>query len=301
MKILVTGSSGLIGSSLVSSLLLNQHQVYKLVRSRADLLPHEIAWDPHRGVINPELLEGLDAVVHLAGESIMGRWTYSKKKLIRESRVEGTRLLSTALSQLQHPPASFICASAIGYYGNRGEEILTEKSAKGRGFLADVCAEWEEATKSAVEKGIRTVNLRIGAVLSLNGGALKQMLTPFKWGLGGKFGSGKQYMSWIVLDDVVRIIDEAIQQKHLSGPVNAVSPYPVTNAEFTKTLGHVLHRPTLFNMPAYVVHLIFGQLGDEVLLNSARVKPEKLEETDFRFAYPHLEEALRHLISKTVL
>ncbi len=295
MKILVSGTSGLVGSALVPFLTKCQHEVYALVRTRADLHPNEIAWDSQRGVVSPALLEGLDAVVHLAGESITGRWTAEKKKHIYDSRVQGTRLLCQALSQLQNPPAVFVCASAIGYYGNRGDEILTEQSNKGEGFLSDVCAEWEEATRPAAEKGIRVVNLRFGVILSPKGGALKQMLPPFQWGVGGQMGPGTQYMSWIALDDVVKIIDEVIQQYRVAGPVNVVSPHPVTNAEFTKTLGRVLHRPAFLNMPAFAVKLVFGEMGEELLLSSARVQPKKLEQMDFQFTYPDLEGALRHL------
>ena len=296
MKILVTGSSGLIGSTLIPSLEKNKHEVYKLVRARADLLTHEIAWDPQRGILNPPLLEGLDAIIHLAGENIIGRWSEAKKARIRDSRVKGTQLLCQALSQLRDPPSVVICASAIGYYGNRGDEILTEQSAKGTGFLADVCEEWEEAARPAAEKGIRVINLRIGMVLSSRGGALKQMLPIFKWGLGGRLGSGNQYVSWIAIDDLVRIIEYAIKQEGLAGPLNAVAPYPVTNQELTQGLGHVLYRPTFFLMPAFMVKWMFGELGEEVLLSSQRVEPKKLEETGFKFDYPHIEEALRHLL-----
>jgi uncharacterized protein (TIGR01777 family) len=296
MKILVTGASGLIGSTLVLSLEKNNHEVYKLVRARANLLVHEIAWDPQQGIINPSLLEGLDAVVHLAGENIMGRWSEAKKARIRNSRVKGTQLLCRSLCLLRRPPPVVVCASAIGYYGNRKDEVLTEQSTKGAGFLADVCEEWEEATRPAAEKGIRIINLRIGMVLSARGGALKQMLPIFKLGLGGRMGSGDQYVSWIAIDDLVRIIEYAINQESLAGPLNAAAPYPVTNQELAKTLGHILHRPAFFLMPACVVKLIFGELGEETLLSSQRVKPQKLEETGFKFDYPHLEEALRHLL-----
>jgi uncharacterized protein (TIGR01777 family) len=297
MKILVSGSSGLVGAALIAFLMKNQHEVYKLVRVRTDLLEHEIAWDAQRGVIQPSLLEGFDAVVHLAGENIMGYWTEGKKKRIKESRVKGTQLLYQTLCQLKNPPPVFVCASAIGYYGNRGEEILTEQSSKGEGFLADVCQEWEEATRPAVERGIRTINLRIGMVLSERGGALKQMLPIFKWGLGGQIGSGSQYISWIVLDDLVHVIDFAIHQESLAGPVNAVTPYPVTNKEFTQTLGRILHRPTFLSMPGWMAKLVLGELGKELLLSSTRVKPQKLEAAGFQFDYPHLEWALRYLLN----
>jgi uncharacterized protein len=280
MKILVTGSSGLVGSALVSFLEKRGEQVSKLVRGKTEL-------------------EGFDAVVHLAGENIMGRWTETKKNRIRESRVKGTQLLSQALIQLKKPPSVFVCASAIGYYGNRGEEILTEQSAKGEGFLADVCGEWEEATRTVAEKGIRTINLRIGMVLSLEGGALRQMLPMFKLGLGGKMGSGSQSISWIAIDDLVRIIDDVIYRENLAGPINAVAPHPVTNEELTKTLGQLLHRPTFLSLPVFMVKLIFGELGEELLLSSARVKPKKLEENDFQWNYPYLEGALKHLLDKS--
>ncbi len=295
MKVLVTGSSGLIGSALIPSLEKNKNKVYKLVRARSDLLANEITWDPQQGIINPSLLEGLDAIVHLAGENILGRWTEAKKARIRESRVKGTQLLCQALCRLRHPPSVVVCASAIGYYGNRGDEVLTEQSAKGTGFLAEVCEEWEEATRAAVEKGIRIINLRIGMVLSPNGGALKQMLPIFKLGLGGRIGDGNQYVSWIAIDDLVRVIEYAIKQQSLAGPLNAVAPHPVTNQELTKTLGHLLNRPTFLLMPAFIVRLIFGELGEETLLSSQRVEPKKLEETGFKFDFSYLEEALGYL------
>lgn len=297
MKILVTGSSGLVGSALVSFLQENGHEVYKLVRRKADLLSHEIVWSPNEGVLNPLLLERLDAVVHLAGENIMGIWTSNKKRRIRNSRINGTALLSKVLCQLKYPPSVFISASAIGYYGNRGDEILTEESSKGEGFLADVCEEWEKETRIVAEKGIRTVNIRIGFILSSEGGGLQQMLKVFKWGLGGKVGSGNQYMSWVTLNDLIRIIAFVIGQGQLNGPVNAVSPDPVTNAKWTKTLGHVLHRPTFFPVPESIVKLLFGELGETVLLASTRVKPVKLEEAGFIFEDSSVEEALFRLLT----
>lgn len=297
MKILISGSSGLVGSALISFLEKGKHEIFKLVRVRADLLPNEIAWEPQKRIINPSLLEGFDAIVHLAGENIMGLWTEEKKKRIKDSRVLGTRVLSETLSQLKKAPSVLVCASAIGYYGNRGNEILTEQSSKGKGFLADVCEEWEEAARPAVEKGIRVINLRIGMVLSSSGGALKQMLPIFRLGLGGKMGMGDQYVSWIAIQDLVRIIDYAIHQKNLAGPLNAVSPFPVTNQEFTKTLGKELHRPTFFTIPAFMVNLIFGDLGKEVLLCSERVVPKKLEEEGFKFDYPSLAGALNSIVA----
>lgn len=298
MKILISGSSGLVGSSLVSFLKEKGHEIFKLVRVRADLLPNEIAWDPDRGVINPPLLEGVDAVVHLAGENIMGRWTKTKKERIRDSRVEGTKLLCQAFCGLKKLPSTFICASAVGYYGNRGNEILTEQSAKGEGFLSDVCADWEEAANGAMANGIRTVNLRMGMVLSSKGGALKQMLPIFKCCLGGKMGSGAQWMSWIALDDLTRMVEFILHQDTLAGPVNAVAPSPVTNTEFTETLGKVLHRPAFMSVPALAVKLVFGELGNELLLASQRVKPQKLEQAGYTFTCPTLGVALGHLVNE---
>jgi uncharacterized protein (TIGR01777 family) len=297
MRILITGSSGLVGSAVAPFLKEKGHEIYPLVRHGEDLLSHEIVWDPESGIIHPSLLEGIEAVVHLAGENLMGRWTQAKKEKIRRSRVEGTQLLCQVLCQMKQPPRVIVCASAIGYYGNRGAEILTEQSSKGQGFLADVCADWEGATQCATSKGIRTVNLRLGMVLSCKGGALNQMLPIFKVGLGGQIGPGNQYVSWICMDDLVRLIDEAIHQEKLVGPINAVTPYPVTNEELTKLLGRILHRPTFFSMPAFAVRLIFGELGQELLLSSERVYPKKLEDAGFQFDYPHLEWALRHLLT----
>lgn len=298
MKIFITGSSGLVGKALIAFFKEKHCDVYKLVRGRADLLADEMAWDPERGVVNPALLEGFDVVIHLAGENLMGRWTTSKKKGIKESRVRGTQLLYQSLCQLKKPPHVLISASAIGYYGNRGDEVLNEKSTKGEGFLSDVCGEWEEATRLAVEKGIRVVHLRMGMVLSLDGGALKLMLPIFKLGLGGRMGSGNQYVSWIAIDDLVRVIDHVIHEEKLEGPINAVAPYPVTNQEMTKILGDVLHRPTFLAMPDFIVEWVFGEMGKEVLLSSARVRPKKLEEAGFQYAYPHLEGALRRLLGR---
>ena len=296
MKIVVSGATGLIGSSLVSFLQEKGHEVHKLVRSRANLGENEIAWDPDHGVIDSSFLKGMDAMIHLAGENILGRWTEAKKEKIWKSRVEGTRQLCEVLSALQHPPSIFISASAIGYYGNRGEETLTEESAKGEGFLSDVCAEWERSSLILQEKGIRTFALRFGMVLSSRGGALKQMLPLFKLGLGGVLGSGKQWMSWIALEDVLRVIEFALHQKSLAGPVNVVSPFPVTNFAFTKTLGCILHRPTFMGVPTFAVKVMFGELGKEVFLSSERVLPAKLQEAGFSFAYPELEGALKHMI-----
>jgi uncharacterized protein (TIGR01777 family) len=299
MKILVTGSTGLVGSALVDFLAEQGHEVRKLVRTEPTSAEDEIHWSPDTGSIDKAGLEGLDAVVHLAGENLAsGKWTAEKKARIRNSRVEGTGLLCESLSELAQPPKALMCSSAIGYYGNRGDAVVNEGAFSGSGFLADVCHEWEAATGAATEAGIRVVNLRIGVVLSPDGGALAKMLPPFRMGSGGKLGNGKQYISWIALDDVVEVIHHVLTQDGLHGPVNAVTPHAVTNSEFTKTLGRVLNRPTLFGMPAFMVRSIFGEMADEMLLASTRVEPSRLVETAYTYHYPELEDALRHLLGK---
>ena len=299
MKILVTGSTGLIGSALVSFLAEHEHEVKRLVRTEPASWEDEIHWSPDSGSIDKAGLEALDAVVHLAGENLAsGKWTAEKKARIRDSRVEGTRLLCESLSQLTQPPKVLVCSSAIGFYGDRGDAIADEGAFSGSGFLAEVCHEWEDATVQASEAGIRVVNLRIGVVLSPAGGALARMLPPFKMGFGGKLGNGKQYISWIALDDAVKVIHHCITQDGMHGPLNAVTPNAVTNGEFTKILGRVLNRPTLFGMPAFMVRAVFGEMADEMLLSSTRVAPVRLEETAYSFHYPELEGALRHLLGK---
>jgi uncharacterized protein (TIGR01777 family) len=249
-------------------------------------------------MLDPMVLQGLDAAVHLAGESIAQKWTPESKVRILKSRARGTRLLSESFARLTQPPRVFLCASAIGYYGNRGDEILTEENASGSGFLAEVCREWEAACESATRKGIRVVNLRIGVVLSPTGGVLGRMLSPFRLGLGGRIGSGKQYMSWIAIDDLVAVILHALTCDKLSGPVNAVAPNPVTNFEFTKTLGRVLRRPTVFPVPAWAARLALGEMANDLLLASARVEPTRLASSGYEFQYPELEGALRHVLGK---
>ena len=297
MKILVTGASGLIGSALVPSLTGAGHSVTRLVRSKPR--PGEIRWDPLGGDIDKPGLEGQEAVIHLAGENIAGRWTAEKKEAIRESRVKGTKLLAESLSQLANPPKVLLCASAIGYYGDRGEELLKEESPAGSGFLAKVCREWEAAADRAVRESIRVVRLRNGIVLSAAGGALKTMLLPFKLGVGGKIGSGMQYMSWIAIDDVLGIIHLAITNDTLRGPINVVAPNPVTNLVFTKTLGRVIGRPTVLPMPAFAARLVLGEMAQELLLASTRVTPKRLLAADYHFKFPQLEPALRSILGKT--
>jgi uncharacterized protein (TIGR01777 family) len=299
MRILVSGSHGLVGKALIGSLTSDGNEIVRLVRGKPSSNA-EVEWHPNEGKIDGASLEGLDVVVHLAGESIAsGRWSDEKKRAIQESRVLGTVLLSDALARLSRPPAVFLSASAIGYYGNRGDELLTEKSDAGTDFLANVCRAWENATGRAVEKGIRTVRARFGIILDAKEGALAKMLTPFRMGIGGRIGDGKQWMSWIAIDDVVNGLKYLMENGAVSGPVNFVAPNAVTNAEFTKTLGHVLSRPTLFPIPAFGVRLAFGEMGEALLLSGQRVKPSIMEESGFRFTWPTLEPALRHLLARS--
>jgi uncharacterized protein len=298
MKILISGSHGLVGSALIKSLIVQGHEVIRLVRHARTVGAPEIEWLPDSGRIDKAQLEGLDAVVHLAGENIgEGRWTSEKKRAILESRVKGTSLLSETLATLQRPPAVLLSASAIGYYGNRGDELLTESSTPGDDFLAHVCKEWEKATTPAAEKGIRTVLTRFGIILDEHGGALAKMLTPFRMGIGGRVGNGKQWMSWVALPDVVGAIQFLIHDRFVNGPVNVVAPVPVTNAEFTKTLGSVLSRPTFLPVPAFGVRLAFGsEMADSLLLSSQKVEPAVLKERGFAFNFVRLEPALKHIL-----
>lgn len=299
MKILISGSSGFIGSELKACLSSRGHEIIKLVHSEKHLTDDALLWDPEHRELDIKDFEGFDCVINIAGEPIAsGRWTPEKKKKIRDSRVIGTHMLSELLVRLDKPPKMLINASAIGYYGSRGDEILDESSTRGKGFLADVCDKWEHGADVAAEKGIRVVKVRIGVVLSPAGGALGTMLTPFKLGLGGVIGSGKQYMSWISMDDLMGVFLHVIGNSSISGPVNAVSPNPSTNREFTKTLGKVLWRPTICPFPEFLAKLLLGEMAEELLLSSTRVRPKKLEETEYSFLYPDLEGALKHLLEK---
>ena len=299
MNVLVSGSTGLVGSAVVKALTAEGHRITRLVRQEAPPGAATIAWDPAAKRLPTPALEGLDAVVHLAGENIAkGRWNAAKKAAIRDSRVQGTRVLCEALAQLVEPPKVLVSASAIGYYGSRGDRIMREESRPGSDFLAHVCQDWEAATKPAVERGIRVVNLRIGVVMAREGGALHKMLTPFKLGGGGVMGSGDQYVSWVALDDLTGIVLHALTNESLAGPVNAVAPHPVTNDELTKTLGRVLKRPTKAWMPTPVVKVLFGEMGDALLLSSTRVEPARLQASGYTFRYPELEGALRHILGR---
>jgi len=298
MNILVTGASGLIGSALVPSLTGAGHTVTRLTRSQPRPEERAIPWDPMRSPLDASALDGVEAVVHLAGETIAQRWTSEIKARIRDSRVKGTQVLCEALTRMPTPPKTLVSASAVGYYGDRGEEILTEESAPGRGFLAEVCRAWEAATEPARGGGIRVVPLRFGVVLSTAGGALAKMLPPFRLGMGGMLGSGQQYMSWVALDDAISIIQHVLATESLQGPVNAASPGAVTNQEFTRTLGKILGRPTVIPMPAFAARLMFGEMADELLLASARVQPARLTTSGYRFRYPDLTAALRYLLER---
>lgn len=296
LTVAVSGASGLVGRALTAFLRTGGHTVVPLVRGEAG--EGEVAWDPDGGRIDAKALEGVDAVVHLAGEPIMGRWTDAKKRRIRDSRVEGTRLLAEALARLDRKPAVLVSASAVGYYGDRGDTPLTEDAAPGDGFLADVCLAWETAAEPAAEAGIRVVHPRLGIVLSGEGGALDAMLTPFKLGLGGPVGSGDQHWSWVAIDDVVGGIHQMIADETLRGPVNMTAPEPVTSRAFAKTLGKVLSRPAVLKVPGFALKLAMGEAADEMLLAGQRVLPTKLEASGYRFRYADLEEALRYQLGK---
>ncbi len=298
MNILVTGANGVVGTALAPFLTSGGLNVYRMVRRKSNPANNEMEWNPETGVIDRVRIESADAVVHLAGENIAGRWSKAKKAAIRDSRIKGTRLLAETLARGLKRPKVLVSASAIGYYGDRGDVVLDESSAPGSGFLADVCKEWEDATKPAREAGIRVVNLRIGVVLTPAGGALAKMLTPFKLGAGGIMGSGKQFWSWVAIDDVIGAISHAIFTDSLRGPVNVTAPGASTNYEFTKALGKVLSRPTIFPMPAFAARLALGEMADALLLSSARVAPKRLIETGYAFRYPQLESALRHVLGK---
>lgn len=291
MKIVVSGASGLVGSALCKFAADRGDEILKL--SRRNDGENSIKWNPESGELDHLQLNGVDAVVHLAGESVAQRWSDEAKKKIRESRVNGTRTISEAIARAAQKPKVFVCASAIGFYGDRGSEPITEESQPGTGFLAAVCREWEDSCLSAKNAGIRTVNLRFGVILSKAGGALAKMLPIFQLGAGGNLGNGQQYMSWIAIEDAVEAIYFCITNSTLSGPVNLVSPAPSTNAEFTAALGKVLHRPVFLPVPAFGPRLLFGEMADEMLFSGAKVFPRKLEQSGFQFRYAEIESALR--------
>jgi hypothetical protein len=334
MRILVSGASGLVGSALIrllappaeetgtgegaagsplsfrerarvrgiadivdDSALFHSVEVFRLVRREPKPDAGEIRWDPAAGTIASDEIEGLDAVVHLAGESIAAsRWTPEKKARIRSSRVAGTQLLARTLARLARPPKVLVSVSAVGFYGDRGDEELDEASSPGSGFLAGVCRDWEAATEPAAQAGIRVVLARLGVVLAREGGALARLIPLFRLGLGGRLGSGRQYMSWITLDDAVGAIRFLLENESLCGPVNVVSPHPITNREFTRTLGRVLHRPTLFPAPSFALRIALGEMADEMLLSGARVLSKKLSDAGYKFRDPELEGAFRRVL-----
>lgn len=293
MRVLMSGATGLLGVAITRALEPQGSQITRLVREKAK--PGEIIWLPGKP-LNPALVSGFDAVIHLAGESVVGRWTAAKKQRIRDSRVLGTRTLADAVAGAERKPRVFAAASAIGYYGNRGDEILQETSPFGTGFLAETCREWEAAAGPVENAGIRTVHLRTGVVLSEHGGALEKLLLPFRLGLGGRLGSGQQWMSWIHLDDIVGAILHLVSNETVNGPVNLIAPTPVRNAEFTAVLGNVLSRPTLFPVPEFALKLAMGEMAEEVLLGSQRVEPKQLTASGYDFKFRNLRDALEDLV-----
>lgn len=293
MRLLISGASGLIGSALVRAVPADW-EVVRLVRTPPGA--GEVRWDPEGGAIDVGAVGAIDAAVHLAGESIAGRWTEAKKQRIRDSRVKGTRLLARTLAGMSPAPGVLLSASAVGIYGDRGDEVLTEDSPHGTGFLPEVGSAWEEAAQPAAEAGIRVVCMRMGVVLAREGGALARMLPPFRLGLGGSLGGGRQWMSWIALADVTAAMLHLLEAESLSGPVNLTAPNPVTNREFTRTLARVLGRPAFLSVPAFALRLAFGEMADEALLASTRVLPRRLLDSGFTFRHPELEGALRAVL-----
>jgi uncharacterized protein (TIGR01777 family) len=297
MKIAISGVTGLVGDALRASLVADGHEVIGLTRRESLPGITAVRWDVVNGRFDASPLEGVAAVVHLAGEPVAQRWTPARKEAIRESRLRSTSLLVEGLESLRDKPAVLVSASAVGYYGDGGDEELVETSPPGTGFLPDLCQEWEKTALAAQEIGIRTVCARTGIVLSTKGGALLKMLPPFKMGVGGPLGSGRQWMPWIHIDDMVGMLRFCIEETKATGPVNAASPSPTRNADFSRTLGRVLRRPAFFPAPAFALKLVFGQMS-EVLLEGQRVLPARLQELGFRFQFPELEPALTDVIRK---
>jgi len=299
MRILISGASGLVGKALIAALRARGHSVSRLVRPGGARSEGDVAWDPFSAQVDPAGMEGADAVVHLSGASIAdGRFTSERKAVLRSSRIDTTRVLVDAMSRMQKKPRAFLCASAIGYYGDGGDEVLTESSANGTDFLALLVRDWEAEARRAEVSGMRVARLRFGVILSRDGGPLPLMLLPFKFGVGGKLGSGRQWMSWIALEDAVEIVCAAITDERFAGPLNVVAPNPVRNAEFTRTTGEVLHRPAFFAAPAFALRIALGEMADALLLISQRVVPKRLEELGYRFRLPEFETALRTILHK---
>lgn len=303
MKVLVSGSTGMVGTELIMDLKKKGHDVVRLVRHRGTFDEPQVGWNPAAGQLNPADLVGIDAVIHLAGENIAaGRWTEERKERILKSRIQGTKLLADTITKMEHPPHTFISASAVGYYGNRGAEVLTEVSGPGQGFLTHVARQWEAASQAAVSKGIRVVHARFGVILSPNGGALKAMYWPFKLGLAGNLGNGKQYMSWVSLNDVIGALEHVLTHSEIHGPVNVVAPQEITNAQFTDAMRKALI-PGFLPMhywtppaPALAVQALLGEMGKELLLASQRVHPVRLQESGYTFQHPTIKEALNALL-----
>lgn len=293
MKIVVAGASGFIGRALVHSLGAAGHEVRSLVRHAAGA-KGEVSWDPAAGILDEAALRDIDAIVNLAGENIAaGRWSGTRRERILRSRVEATRTLVLAVARMERKPRVFVSASAVGIYGDRGDEVLTEESAMGQGFLPEVCLAWETHAEGAARLGVRTVLLRFGMVLAPDGGALARLLPVFRFGLGGKLGSGRQWMGWVSREDAIGVVHHTLRDERYVGPVNVVAPEPITNAAFTAALGRAIHRPAIFTVPAFALRLGFGRMAVETLLASTRALPQRLSETDYVFRHPTLEAALR--------
>lgn len=299
LRILISGASGLIGQTLTAFLSTGGHEVLRLVRRMPDATQNEIFWNPKAGILDLDAAGPIDAVIHLSGENIgEGRWNTEKKQRIISSRIDSTRLIAETIAGMETPPSVFLCASAIGYYGHRGNAIVDESDGPGTDFISDVCRKWEAAAIAATAAGIRTAFLRIGIVLSPRGGALEKLLPPFQMGIGGKIGDGNQFMSWIGIDDAIAAIYHVLHEGAISGPVNLVAPNPVTNTEFTRILAKVLSRPAYFKVPAIAIESVFGEMGRETILSSTHVRPSVLSETGYRFRHPRLESALHHLLGR---
>jgi uncharacterized protein (TIGR01777 family) len=298
MKVIISGASGLVGTALTKALRTEGHTVLHLVRTRNEVSSGQIRWDPLSAHVDVPSLEGADVVVHLSGASISdGRWTPARKEILRSSRLDSTRVLVDSLARLRQKPRVFVSASAVGYYGNRGDEILTESSGPGNDFLSLLARDWEAEAIRAAQSGMRTVILRFGVILSPQGGALPQMIRPFRFGAGGRLGSGRQWMSWIALEDVIDIIRSSISDSEMSGAVNVVAPNPVQNSDFAHLVGRILHRPSLLPAPPFMLRLALGEMADALLLASQRAVPERLLQSGQPFKFAEIEPALRAMLS----
>lgn len=297
MKIVISGGSGMVGVALTAALKSEQHEVWHLVRPGPALKQNDIRWDPHSAQVDVPALEGADVIVHLSGASVAhGRWTKERKEILRSSRIDSTRVLVDSMAKLTKPPKVFISASAVGYYGSRGDELLPESSSPGRDFLALLARDWEAEANRAAQAGIRTVILRFGVIFAQKGGALEQMVRPFRLGVGGRIGDGRQWLAWVALDDVVRVIQLAIVNPEMNGAYNTVAPEPVRNADFAKAVGRVLHRPAILPSPKFALRLALGEMADALLFASQRAIPEKLQQLGYKFQFADLETTLRAML-----